>query len=96
MTASNALLNALRAKAGRVRCLHATTTSWHSATFAGERHELHLVAETAEAAAALRENLAEHEFDLPGHWVADVRADLPEMVDGELRLHLEAVTVAVD
>lgn len=59
---------------GRPTILAHSERSWASVTFAGTRHRLVLEFEGAEAVAAgelFIALLSEHEFDLPGHLVAD-------------------------
>lgn len=71
-----ALLRALaRGPAAPFRIAAARSVPWHSATFSGARHEVTLLLDGDDArdrAAALRDGLAEMEFALPGHIVADV------------------------
>lgn len=70
---------------------------WASITFAGERHRLVLTlpGPGAEAAAeAFLDGLAEREFALKGHILADIEAVAIERdADGQVRLTLEALTV---
>ena len=71
---------------------------WASITFSGERHRLTLClpGPGAEAAAdAFLDGLAEREFALRGHILADIEAAGVECdADGQVRLTLEALTVA--
>ncbi len=71
-----ALLSALaRGPAAPFRIAMARSVPWHSATFSGARHEVTLLLDGEDArdrAAALRRDIGEMEFALPGHIVADV------------------------
>jgi len=75
----------------------ATSRAWASITFAGERHRLvlRLPGPGAQAAAdAFLDGLADREFSLRDHILADIEAtDMARDVDGEVRLTLEALTV---
>jgi hypothetical protein len=70
---------------------------WASITFSGERHLIRLRIDGAEAEAAadaFLDGLAEREFELRGHIVADVALVSDEREDGPVvRLGLEALTV---
>lgn len=73
----------------------AVSRPWASAGARGERHRLELrVAE--ESADRLVDGLAEREFSLDGHFVADVAAVEVERQGGEARLVIEALTIALD
>lgn len=72
--------------------------NWASVTFSGERHrlELRLQGEDAGAAAdAFLPGLAEREFDLRGHILADIAVISEERDEegGWARLSLEALTL---
>ena len=74
-----------------------TSQPWASITFAGERHKLvlRLPGPGAQAAVdAFLDGLADREFALRGHIVADIEATgIERDGDGQLRLTLEALTV---
>ena len=60
---------------GRATLLEHRQRAWASVTFCGARHELAFGFDGAEAIAAgeaLIERAPEHEFEIPGHLVADV------------------------
>jgi len=71
---------------------------WQSLTFTGERHEISLRLagpEAAPALARLRGRLAEVEWQLTGHIVADiVIVDEKVASDGSILVDLEALTIA--
>ncbi|WP_395613317.1 hypothetical protein [Allosphingosinicella sp.] len=77
-----------------------TSRRWASITFAGERHKLvlRLPGPGAQAAVdAFLDGLADREFALRGHIVADIEATgIERDGDGQLRLTLEALTVEDD
>jgi hypothetical protein len=73
--------------------------SWASITFSGERHRLVLRIEGAGARAAadrFLDSLAEREFDLEGHILADIAPVADERDANGVRLSLEALTVEAD
>ena len=100
---ASALLAALIERAGvdrdRILLSEFRSVDWHSLTFVGERHliRLRIPEPGADAVhARLTEGIGEAEFELGGHFVADigvqgepVRAD-----DGALTVTIEALTVA--
>lgn len=97
------LLRALASRAGvprdRILLSDCRSTDWQSLTFIGERHELQLrVTAPGSAAIASRitDGLAEVEFAIPGHIVADIHAIGPteECADGSTCLRIEALTIA--
>lgn len=103
--AAAGLLRSLLARAGldrdRILLTEFRSTDWQSLTFVGERHELRLRVVGADAesvARALVDNIAEAEFSLPGHFLADIEAVGEPSVqsDGSATLTLEALTVAED
>lgn len=71
---------------------------WASITFSGERHRLTLCLPGPGARAAVDaflDGLEEREFALRGHLLADIAAAGVESdADGQVRLVLEALTVA--
>jgi len=69
---------------------------WASITFAGARHRLRLGLRGPRAAAsadAFLASLSEREFDLRGHFMADIALIEDIRGDGSVRLTLEALTV---
>ena len=102
MNAGDALIRALRATfvtfGAAAIFEEIASRPWASATFSGARHRLRLriEGEGAQAAAdAFLDGLAEREFELAGHIVADI--GLVEDLRGDgVRLTLEALTVEVD
>lgn len=74
-----------------------TSRTWASITFAGERHRLVLClpGPGAEAAVdAFLDGLADREFALRGHVLADIEAaGMERDAEGQVRLTLEALTV---
>ncbi|HYI64032.1 MAG TPA: hypothetical protein VEW71_04020 [Allosphingosinicella sp.] len=69
---------------------------WASITFAGARHRLRLSLRGPSAAAsadAFLAGLPEREFDLRGHFMADIALIEDVRGDGSVRLTLEALTV---
>jgi len=70
--------------------------SWASITFSGERHRivLRLAGEGADAAAdRFLDGLAEREFALDGHILADITLVSDDRRGDSVRLTLEALTV---
>ena len=84
----------------RILLIDATSTDWHSLTFAGERHEfqLRVIGPGArQAVERISAGLAEAEFDIARAIVADIavkRADHAN--DGSVTLAIEALTVVAD
>ena len=69
---------------------------WASITFSGERHRIALCLPGPGAAAAAEiflEGLAERDFALRGHILADIALAERSDEDGQVRLILEALTV---
>lgn len=92
------LLSALVALAGRDAAIaDSGLRPWHSATFIGSRHDIVLAIGgegAATRAADLCNALPCTEFRLPGHIVADVKAEIVETNSGEeARLRLEILTI---
>ena len=85
-------LDADRIKVGRVHSI-----DWQSLTFIGERHEFSLAIAGPGAAAALallRDGLANVEWQLAGHVVADlVIVSERSLSDGSILVELEALTL---
>ena len=101
--AAAGLLRALISRAGvdrdRVLLTESRSVDWQSLTFVGERHEMELRLSGPNAAAvAVRtmDGLAEAEFVIPGHIVADIglRHPAEQADDGSVTLRLEALTIA--
>jgi len=73
---------------------------WASITFAGERHRLGLCLPGPGAEAAVEtflDGLAERDFALRGHILADIEAvSVACDADGQMRLQIEALTVESD
>lgn len=71
---------------------------WQSLTFIGERHEIELRVpgpDATDLVGRLVVGLADAEFSVPGHIVADIGLERPPIAnqDGSISLHLEALTV---
>jgi hypothetical protein len=66
--------------------------NWASATFAGARHRLEIRL-PARSAAAFEEGLAEAEFSLRGHLLADIAISARKAAGEEMLLELEALTI---
>ena len=98
--AGDALRRALCAGMAGLATVEALSSrSWASITFSGERHHLVLRLEGEGGAAAadkFLDGLAEREFDLPGHILADVALVANERDGDRVRLTLEALTVEAD
>lgn len=101
--AAAALLRALLNRAGverdRILLTDFRSVDWHSLTFSGERHEIALRIPGPGAAAVARriaDGLADHEFDIPGHVVADITlvGERLDNRDGSCCLKIEALTLA--
>ena len=74
---------------------------WQSLTFIGERHEFQLRIPGPEAPGVLTRilnNMEETEFDIAGHFVADVAVvgEPGRQPDGSMTIALEALTIAQD
>ena len=100
--AASGLLRNVIAKAGaphdRILLSAVRSVDWQSLTFIGERHEIELrISPPASAAVAERlcAGLAEADFDVPGHIVADiaVRGRPRHSEDGAALLTIEALTI---
>ena len=93
-----ALMTRMNLPRERMVVSHCRSVDWQSLTFTGERHEisLRLSPPQAEAALALlRTGLAEAEWALRGHVVADILivAERAEP-DGAILVDLEALTLS--
>lgn len=82
---------------GEIAVEEIVSRRWASITFSGERHEMKLRLEGCGAAAAadsFLDRIAEREFPLRGHILADIAVISDERVSDDLvRLRLEALTV---
>ncbi|PZU10922.1 MAG: hypothetical protein DI605_04710 [Sphingomonas sp.] len=88
------LIAALAARAGpaaQVRAL--PSQSWASATFAGERHRLEIGLPDAGAADVFQAGLADAEFSLRGHLLADIAIAGRRAVPAGLLIEVEALTI---
>ena len=82
----------------RILLTHYRSTDWQSLTFIGERHEFafRLVGSDAQDLyARLTDGLAEAEFSIPRHVLADivVPSEPVREADGSLSFALEALTI---
>ena len=103
--AATALLRALILRAGvqrdRILLSEWHSIDWQSLTFVGERHRCSLRIQGPDShriAARLISGLADAEFEIPGHIVADVAvvAGPTRQADGATMLSIEALTIADD
>ena len=101
--AASGLLRALVARAGeprdRILLTEFRSVEWQSLTFVGERHQVafRLVGPNAdEALHRLASGLAEAEWAIPGHIVADIAVAGPPRYEdgGAITVDLEALTIA--
>jgi hypothetical protein len=101
-SAAAGLLRSLLARGGvdrdRILLTEFRSTDWQSLTFTGEQHQIGLRIPApcaADIADRLVNGLADCEFSLPGHIVADIAlAGEPERRDdGSIALAIEALTV---
>lgn len=100
--AAAGLLRALLQRGGvdkdRILLSEFRSVDWRSLTFAGERHHIDLRI-PGPGAAAIAElltcGLAEAEFTIPRHIVADIGVDgaMVEHPDGSISLTIEALTI---
>jgi hypothetical protein len=100
---ASALLSALLGRTpkdrDRILLSEVRSVDWQSLTFVGERHciELRIIGERSfELAERLTRGLADAEFAIPGHFVADIAVagePRPEP-DGGVTLTIEALTIA--
>src|SRR5690348_6013560 len=102
-SAGSGLFRALLARSGvsrdRILLTQYRSIDWQSLTFVGERHRLALRVLGPDAQAAvlrLTEGLADAEFSIPGHFVADIelQGQLEINDDASVELELEALTIA--
>lgn len=103
--AASGLLRALIARAGvprnRILLTDVQSVDWQSLTFTGERHQIQLRvagADAREIVDRMCAGLADAEFDIPGHIVADIAlVGAPaRQFDGSFGLTIEALTVGAD
>ena len=93
-----ALLHRMKESRHRILLIEASSVDWQSLTFTGERHlfALRVIGPHADAIAGkLSDGLADAEFEIAGHIVADIAA-LPSEAepDGSILVRIEALTVA--
>ncbi len=86
------LIGALAARAGAAELLEAHARPWASVTFTGARHLIRLALPEA-AANRLAEGLEEHEFAIPGHFVADIAIASRHDSAGLATVEIEALTI---
>ena len=99
--AANQLLRALVARTGldpdRILVGRFRSVDWQSLTFIGERHEISLRLDGPDASLALallRDGLADADWQLNGHVVADILiVGEKASVDGSVVVELEALTL---
>lgn len=99
--AAAGLLRSLVARTGldtdRIKIGRFRSVDWQSLTFTGERHEISLALagpDAAPALALLRDGLAEAEWRLDGHVVADILIVGHKVAeDGSIVVDLEALTL---
>ena len=98
--AATAFLRAIRASfasfPGRFTLHELVSRGWASVTFTGARHRIAFSLDgdgAGEAADSFLGSLAEAEFDLRGHILADVSLAGEERAEGTVRISLEALTV---
>ncbi|OYY72438.1 hypothetical protein [Sphingomonas sp. 28-63-12] len=94
-----ALIRAIGRHAGDAGCaieiVSADWDHWASATFAGARHQITLAAEACPAITGWLGGLAEAEFDISGHLVADLAVTAVRRSGGRIEAALEVLTVEV-
>jgi hypothetical protein len=100
---ASALLSALLSRCpeerDRILLSEVRSVDWQSLTFVGERHciELRIIGERSiDLAERLTRGLEDAEFNLRGHFVADiaVAGEPRQDLDGGLTLTIEALTIA--
>lgn len=99
--AAAGLFRALLARAGndrdRILLTDVQSTDWQSLTFTGERHVMSLRMtgpSPLDAARRVTERLAEAEFTIAGHFVADIAARPVVMSEtGSVSVVIEALTI---
>ncbi len=91
------LARAIEAQAHRQGCAVRVETMgmtrWSSATFNGARHRLRLAAPAGDKVGNWLAGLAEHEFALRGHLVADVAIHAINRRPAEIDAELEILTL---
>ena len=100
--AATQLLRSLVARSGldedRIVVGNLQSVDWQSLTFTGERHEIALRLSGPDARAALallRDGLADAEWRLSGHVVADILiVGITAQDDGSIVVEIEALTLA--
>lgn len=87
------LIRALIARSGGAAvAIRGARHEWASATFVGMRHALTL-ALAGDAADRMRDGIAEHQFAIPGHIVADIMIVARRDEGGESEIDIEALTI---
>ncbi len=101
-SAATLLLRSLMARTGfdhdRIFVGRFHSVDWQSLTFAGERHEISLRIPGPDASGAmalLRDGLADAEWQLKGHVVADIVIVAETIADdGSILVEIEALTLS--
>ena len=68
--------------------------AWHSATFAGERHELVASSPSGESLDRWLEQVTTHDLAMPGHLLADLKLAQCDRAGAVTHLRIEGLTVA--
>ena len=93
-----ALLHRVGESRHRILLIEASSTDWQSLTFSGERHlfALRITGQGAgNVAGTLTDGLADAEFEIAGHIVADIAASPAiDEPNGSVLVRIEALTVA--
>jgi hypothetical protein len=93
-TAREALIAALAARGGPGTDVTRTTSQcWASITFEGARHQIELRLAGRAQADAFEQDLAESEFALRGHLLADIRVSSRRAEGESVVLEVEALTI---
>lgn len=97
MIVVDALLAALRIKAGADCACRVEVTPWCSVDRSGERHVFDLAFEDRSPVTRLLTDLNDHEFDLPDAFVAEIHACAHVGVEfGGAQVRVEALTFSAD
>lgn len=92
-----ALLQRVDTDRHRILLSDASSTEWHSLTFAGHRHMLTIRItgpDPDELAKQLTENLGDAELNIPGNLVADITASpILDKENGSILVVIEALTI---
>ncbi|MDO6416355.1 hypothetical protein Q4F19_18360 [Sphingomonas sp. BIUV-7] len=88
------LIAALAARGGEESDVRALPSrNWASATFSGARHRLEICLPSAAAVAAFEDGLADAQFALRGHLVADIVVAGRRAAGAGTLLEIEALTI---